>query len=48
MNVEYFLSLVREYAGIRELTGKIIRKLVKKSSCSKQKKWMVIGSSAFR
>lgn len=30
MNVEYFLSLVRKYADIQELTGKIIRKLVKK------------------
>ena len=30
MNVEYFLSLVRKYAGIQELTGEIIRKLVKK------------------
>ena len=30
MNVEYFLSLVRKYAGIQELTGKIIRMLVKK------------------
>ena len=30
MNVEYFLSLARKYADIQELTGKIIRKLVKK------------------
>ena len=30
MNVEYFLSLVRKYADIQELTGKIIHKLVKK------------------
>ena len=38
MNVEYFLSLVRKYADIQELTGKIIRKLVKKIMVFKAEK----------
>ena len=30
MNVEYFLSLVRKYTDIQELTGEIIREFVEK------------------
>ena len=37
MNVEYFLSLVRKYTDIQELTGKIIREFVERLSYSRQK-----------
>ena len=48
MNVEYFLSLVRKYTDIQELTGKIIREFVEKIIVFKAEKWMATGSSAFR
>lgn len=48
MNVEYFLSLVRKYTDIQELTGEIIREFVEKIIVFKAEKWMVTGSSASR
>lgn len=48
MNVEYFLSLVRKYTDIQELTGEIICEFVEKIIVFKAEKWMVTGSSASR
>ena len=38
MNVEYFLSLVRRYTDVQELTGEIIREFVEKIIAFKAEK----------